>query len=512
MQQKINPETGSRVRSPSRFLLLGLLVAVLVSAGGYALLRIKYPPVSGWTIPRTAHPAFKALDPWIREAFLDTSRPANRRYADLFRYLVAGFLAYRSEDGARSYYPGYASSHGRDIDGMEGFSRIAPLVGAWLAGGRPATVQVPNFGDIDLLDLLRSGIVAGTNPASDAYWGDIQPMDQRLVESADIALAVWLARDLLWPVLDTDERTRLVNWLAQASGKAENARFVNWHLFPLIVNRTLKHLGQPVSEDAYHSDWSVIATSYAGNGWFRDDRDEGLDYYNAWSFHYALYWLTEIDRTLDAAFVDEARTAFAGFYRHLVTPGGFPVLGRSICYRTAMPVPLLIDSIKETAVVAPGEARRALDLIWRYFVDKGALAEGVLTQGYCGPDLRILDTYSGPASCLWGARSLIVALSQPDEAPLWTADEVPLPVEKGDFSINDTTAGWQVKGDRDAASVVIRRTGKTANPPMKPYSLKYKLASLLLRRPFGPGNRRAKYDGAEYGSAEPFCGCLTPDR
>lgn len=495
-----------------RFLLPALIAAIVMLAAAYAALRVKYPPVDGWTVATSPDPAFDTLDPWIKETFLDTSYPAADRYADVFRYLIAGFLAYRSADSARAYYPGFASSHGRDIDGLEGFSRIAPLIAAWIAGGRRETVQIPSFGDVDLLALLRSAIQNGTDPASNGYWGDIHMLDQRLVEAADIALMVWLTRNVLWATLAPDTRRRLVVWLAQAEGKADSGRFSNWRLFPMMINRTLKSLGEPVSDEAFASDWSSITSSYAGNGWFRDSSDTRFDYYNAWSFHYSLFWLTQIDQTLDTEFVAEARNRFVSFYQHLVTAQGFPILGRSVCYRTAMPVPLLIAAVTDSPIISAGEARRALELTWRYFISRDALTDGVLTQGYCGPDLRTLDTYSGPASCLWGARSLVVALSQPDHAPFWSVEEMPLPIEQADFSISDETLHWRVEGNREQGTVAIHQLDRATNPPMQPYSLKYKLASGLFHRPFSPGNRHAKYDRSLYSSADPFCGCIYQDQ
>lgn len=489
-------------------LLIAVPITILLLAAGYTVLRTKYPPVEGWSKSSLPDTAFETLDPWIKESFTDTTRPDTTRYGALFRYLIAGFLAYRSDGGARAHYPGYASFHGRNIDGMEGFSRIAPLIAAWLAGGRPETVQVPSFGDIYLPGLLRTGIEQGTDPAAEEYWGDIGALDQRVVEASDIALTVWLGRDFLWDSLDKDTRARLVSWLAQADGKADAARFANWHLFPLLVNRTLKSLGTPVSDEAFNSGWNAVKSSYAGNGWFHDSQDNHFDYYNAWSFHYSLYWLTRIDDKLDIDFVDNARKEFVSFYRHLVTPRGFPVLGRSICYRTAMPVPLIIESLMNSEIVSPGEARRALDVTWRYFIEHNALAAGVLTQGYCGQDKRYLNNYSGPASCLWGARSLVVALSQPDHAPLWTAEQVQLPVEQKDFSLFAETPGWQLEGSREQNSVMIRFPGRSGNPVLKPYTLKHRLASALFHRPFGPGNRPARFDRAEYSSASPFCGCV----
>ncbi|CAN5142724.1 hypothetical protein BH24PSE2_BH24PSE2_05180 [soil metagenome] len=502
------PPVARRITGKATTLLIcAVLAAIVLGAAGITILRAKYPPVEGWGIDVEPHPAFDTLDPWIRKAFTDDGRPAVARFEDVFRYLIAGFLAYRTEDGSRAHYPGYPSSHGRPVDGLEGFSRIAPLMGAWIAGGRPVEVRVPAFGTVDLLALLRTGIEEGADPSSTHYWGDIGMGDQRVVEAADVALAVWLTRQTLWPSLSPQTRAHLAAWLAQTEGMARGAHATNWLLFPMIANRTLDALNVPVSAQPFARDWAAVQAAHVADGWFRDIQNGQFDYYNAWSFHYGLYWLTRIDPDVDTAFVERARREFVDFYRHLMTPQGFPVLGRSVCYRTAAPVPLVIAAIEEPELIPPGEARRALETTWRYFIERGALAEGVLTQGYCGADVRLLDGYSGPASCLWGTRSLIVALTQPDDAAFWTAEEAPLPVEESDFSIADPTLGWRVVGDREAGSVVIHRLGATANPPLREYPLKHRLASKLLQRPVGRGNRRAKYDRATYSSADPFTGC-----
>jgi hypothetical protein len=108
----------------------------------------------------------------------------------------------------------------------------------------------------------------------------------------------------------------------------------------------------------------------------------------------------------------------------------------------AVPAPLIFASTFDPASIAPAQARRALDLTWDFFLEHGALREGRVTQGYCGDDPKILDNYSGPASCLWSLRSLIVALHLPPEADFWTQDAAPLPVEQGDFERRIAGGRW----------------------------------------------------------------------
>jgi len=458
-------------------------------------------------IQATPDVMFRDLDPWVRKSFLHDSQPVNERYADLFKYFIAGFLAYQDGSGARAHYPGAGSTHGRSIDGLEGFSRISPLIASWLAGGRSHIISTPNFDRVDLVHLLTEGIKVGTDPSSIHYWGHIVEDDQRVVEAADIALSIWLTKDILWPGLNEEERDNIVKWLKQVQGKVTTAQATNWRLFPIIVSCVLKALGENVSEESLYTEWSFIKNRYAGNGWFGDSNDNGFDYYNAWSFHYGLYWISQIDTEFESNFIKDARRKFVSTYKYLITPDGLPIFGRSICYRMASPTPYLIASLTDMDLVPAGQAKRALDVIWRYFVERGALANGGITQGYCGVDLRIVERYSGPASCLWGVRSLVIAFSQGNNSPIWTATELPLPIETSDFEITESTLRWVIEGRAADNSVMVRWLERSGDSQLESYTWKRRLAEMIFGRPFRPPNRLAKSQRSHYSSKVPFCGC-----
>lgn len=88
-------------------------------------------------------------------------------------------------------------------------------------------------------------------------------------------------------------------------------------------------------------------------------------------------------------------------------------MGRSSCYRTAVPVPLVAASLLDADAASTGEAARALDVVWRYFIANDSVRDGALTQGYFAPDRRFLDRYLGTGSCQWGLRSLLLAYLHP---------------------------------------------------------------------------------------------------
>lgn len=145
-------------------------------------------------------------------------------------------------------------------------------------------------------------------------------------------------------------------------------------------------------------------------------------------------------------------------------------------------------------------------------MNRGGLTNGGLTQGYCEPNARILDAYSGPASCLWGTRSLVAAFTLPRDHAFWNAPELPLPVEQSDFEITIDAAALRLIGNRPMGSVTIRKLDRQGadRPRLAPYGWSERAAEWVFMRPFRPANRKAKYDAPEYSSDQPFCGCREP--
>lgn len=453
---------------------------------------------------RRAERRFPATAESLLLPFHDEAPPSREDYADLFRYFVTGFAVRRSALGAHADYAGRGSYNGPAMDRLEGFSRMAPLVAAWLHGGRAAGLVLADGMHADLPAMLRTGLLAGTDPASKEYWGAIRHWSQAIVEAADIALALWLARAQLWDPLTPPERERVGRWLIGVNGKRIPDN--NWHLFVVQVNAVLAALGAPHDREAAAQHYARAKSFHRGGGWFRDgERDDtpGFDYYNAWGFHYQLQWLRRIAPDLDARFIDDALREFVGVYRHFIGPAGLPMLGRSTCYRLAAPAPLVFAQASEPRLVAPGEARRALDAVWQHFVARGAVVRGNVTQGYYEEDPRLLEDYSGPASCLWSLRALVVAFALPDDHAFWQAAPEPLPVERDDYRLAVAAPGWTLAGESATGRIRIE-TGHPGEPALEPYTLTGRIAGMFARLPHRPKNVPAKYHRAHYDSISPY--------
>jgi hypothetical protein len=439
------------------------------------------------------------------------SSPPLEAYAKLFQYFVEGFVIYKSPEGARAYYPGLPNSQGKDMASLEGFSRIAPLLAAWIYGGRAQTIELTSGQTVDLVKLISIGIVAGTDPGSKEYWGTIRHNQQSIVEAADIALVLWLTRESVWAKLTPDQKSSVATWLFQVNGK--DVPDNNWHLFVVQVNSVLATLNMGYDIDSLNRHYARAKTFYAGGGWFKDGASKkhpAFDYYNAWAFHYHLQWLARIRPGLDDKFINDALAEFVSTYKYMIGPEGFPILGRSVCYRMAAPTPLIFGQTVASNVVRPGEARRALDSTWQYFIRHGAVKSGLILQGYCGSDARILDHYSGQASCFWSLRSLIAAFALPDKDSFWKAAPEALPVEKGSYRVDIKPTGWQIRGDSQNQSITILMPASSVMPPpaqLEETGLFDRSIEYISGNAHRPKNYQAKYGLPEYSSNKPFCGC-----
>ncbi|NVD44744.1 DUF2264 domain-containing protein [Qipengyuania atrilutea] len=415
----------------------------------------------------------------------------NASYDGLFRYMVLSWKTYRHANRTGATYPGHLSWSGVECDALEGFARLMPLFGAWCHSGREPVIEVRGE-KIDLADEFRKGIVAGTDPASSCYWGDMPgKSNQRIVEAADVALALWLFRDLVWDGLTPAQQNQILDWLCLARGRPGLDN--NWQLFFVQIDRVVRAFGREDAIDRPRERYARIKDFHLGDGWFEDAGR--VDHYNAWGFHYALRWIDRIDPGWDPEFIRAIQSKFVDQYRYLFGRNGFPVMGRSIPYRMAAPAPLVAGV--ERYWIEAGQARRALDCVLSHFISQGALAGGMVSQGLTGTDTRFLDPYSGPASSFWSLRSLVMAFHYPEGHPFWTDEPVPLPVEQRDFDLVLEAPRWRITGR--AGEVTLHLPANRGNSPgaFQPASRYFKLKSMLgiARR---PKNNGPKYDRETY--------------
>ncbi|MBL4829925.1 MAG: DUF2264 domain-containing protein [Aliivibrio sp.] len=397
-------------------------------------------------------PKFTCNDEEIKRTFANEDISLKEKCLQLTRYIAEAFEYYSTWDYTHAFYPGKPSQQGARVDAMEGVSRVLPTLAIWLNSVNGDSKKLKSIDNraIDIKRILSSSFLSGTDPSHKGYWGEMHDCDQRICESADLALALWISKKWVWSSFSTDERVRIINWFKQVNNcvTVDN----NWHLFILTVQFVVKDLSG--EDNICREKYARIKEFYVGEGWFRDGAEGNYDYYNAWGFHYSLYWLDKIDPKFDSSFIHNAASEYTNKYRYFFTAEGFPFFGRSACYRLAASAPLLAAADYGGDSVSIGEAKRAFRVSMEYFIVNGALKNGAPTQGLFDDDARLIDNYSGPASCLWSLRALNIALYCGDSIDLWQATEELLQIEKSDFEFDITAINAKIIGVFETKEVV----------------------------------------------------------
>lgn len=486
------------MRRKSVFIGLVLGIGLLgVSVYVWRLYRVR---VENWENTIPVFENAQVYDQGIKTAFLDTvSYSSRERFNGLFQYFLRGYLKYRSKEGALVYYPGEFSGGGQAINALEGFARFFPLACSYMHNAQNAFVQIDGR-SIDLSKIMKTALLSGTNPGSKEYWGVIKDRDQKIAEAADIALGLWVSREYIWNQFSTQEKKQIYDWLIQVESRKHGDN--NWNLFPVMVIKSLEALSMADNRAVRAANKKFgryIEQDYLGDGWFKDG-EAPPDYYNAWAIHYCLFWLNQMHPGFHSEFICEANKRFASFFKYFFGPKGFPMMGRSVCYRMALPSPLVAASLINGEVLSEGEALRALETTWAHFIENDALEGGKVTQGFYQEDLSILNGYSGAGSCLWSLRSLILAFYVDAEIGLFDVPPAKLPVEIADFEVHNPVINWTIRGDKESGDIMLEllNNDKDAHYQLDKYDVLDAFLETLWQYPHRPNNKKALYKNRLY--------------
>jgi hypothetical protein len=408
-------------------------------------------------------------------------------------------IAERSGSPARVLYPDDRRGLPDSVDAIESFARIASAWGSWLRNpANPATLKFQDD-EINLETLLRQALLDGTDPSNPyTYWGDITHLDQRIVESADIAVAIWMSRERVFDKMTAAEQTQIIAWLAQVDGKGTYTD--NWILFTAMAQAVRLHLGFPSPEDDLDNRLTQIGEFYRGDGWYVDGPTDEFELYNAWMFgwHYFLWTWIDGDRRPDhrQQVLERGRSFIDGFLHFFGANGSYPAWGRSIVYRFAALAPFAVGHFLKIAPDDPGLLRRVSSGCIRYFYDRGLFDpdDHFVRQGYHGDFPPAGEAYISPGSPYWCCHGLF-ALTFDKDDPFWTATESPLPVERSDFELVLPAPGFVLSGRKDTGQVLLlnSRSGQEHDFPRHNYTSKYGKLAYSTHLPFNVVPARGSY-------------------
>ena len=329
--------------------------------------------------------------------------------------------------GKARIYVGNGSAHySEDVSGMECWSRALWALVPMLAGRCPEAEE--------LWPLWQEGLIHGTDPGHEEYWGDIRDSDQRMVEMAVIGCGLCFVPEYFLAPLDGTQRQHLCDWLNQINlyDMPKN----NWRFFRILVNIGFLKNGLPVNEARMREDMDLLESHYTADGWYFDYPTK-RDYYTLWGFHfYSLLYAAVMDRE------DPERCARIRERAALIAPRfacwfdregrGLPY-GRSLTYRfcqSSFWAAMAFAGV-QCKDMSAGQIKHLLLNNLRFWLNRPIFDRGgALTVGYGYPNLCAAEGYNSQGSPYWALKTFWI-LALPEEHPFWqTEEEAFLPPEK----------------------------------------------------------------------------------
>ncbi len=327
----------------------------------------------------------------------------------LFEPLLSRF----SCSGAR-VDAGHRMAHfDRAANELEGFAR--PLWG--LAGLNNAN------GEFDFWPLFLSGLIVGTDPQHQDYWGIPLIGDQRFVEMAPIAFAIWRAPKYLWEPLTKVQKQNVANWLLTIEETEISAN--NWLFFRVLVQSVMRKLGFDINETIRSDALNQISFLYKGDGWYGDGPGGFIDHYNGFAFHYYTLLLLEVEGETDELKPFKKRTKIfaTSFALWFADNGSALPIGRSLTYRFAMGSFWGALASYDGNILPLGVVKGLWASHMRWWLEKPLLDESQrLDTGFAYPTQLIGEEYNSANSSYWSFK-FFMPIHLPSEHPFWHVEE-----------------------------------------------------------------------------------------
>ncbi|KAK3711700.1 hypothetical protein LTR37_009477 [Vermiconidia calcicola] len=284
--------------------------------------------------------------------------------------------------------------------------------------------------------LFVKGLASGTDPEGPEFWGNMEDLDQRMVESCPIGYMLAIAGKDFWDPLTEKQKQNVATWIGSMNDK--EMPNTNWLWFRVFANLGLKANGANYSHERIEADMNHLDTFHRGGGWSNDGPGDytQMDYYSG---SFAIQFLQLLYVKLAADF-DPERTkeykrraqSYALDFIHYQDPDGHSIpFGRSLTYRFA--------TIGFWSAFAFAEVEPPEPLNWG--IIKGLLlrnlrwwskhhhifqSNGMLNIGYTYPNYYLAENYNSPGSPYWCMLSF-QALALPASHPFWSSTEEPHP-------------------------------------------------------------------------------------
>jgi len=327
----------------------------------------------------------------------------------LFEPLLSRFSASEARVDA-----GHRMAHfDRAANELEGFAR--PLWG--LAGLNH------NADDFEHWSVFLQGLIAGTDPQHPDYWGIPLVGDQRFVEMAPLAFAIWRAPEQLWIPLTDAQKSNVINWLRTIETTEISGN--NWLFFRVLVQSVIRKLGFAINEAIRTEALNLISDLYQGDGWYGDGPGGFIDHYNGFAFHYYTLLLLEIEgETAELQPFKERTKVFASNFALWFADNGSALpIGRSMTYRFAMGSFWGALASYDGDILPLGVVKGLWANHLRWWLATPLLDEsGRLDTGFAYPNQLIGEEYNSANSSYWSFK-FFMPMHLPSDHEFWHVEE-----------------------------------------------------------------------------------------
>lgn len=345
--------------------------------------------------------------------------------------------------------------HRKQTTYLEALGRSLCGIAAWLEHG--ATTGAEGEMRARYCEWARAAIASAVDKSSPDYM-DFGGDRQTIVDTAFLSLAMLRAPHELREKLPAPVRAQLSDAMRATRGKLPN--YNNWLLFTAMVEAGLFALGE--SWDRLRVDYALRehANWYVGDGVYGDGPHFHQDYYNSFVILPFLNMLMDVVGKQEAAWSDLAVDIqqrcmrYAAIQERMIAPdGSYPVVGRSIAYRSGA-FQQLADAALRHALpveVSPEQVRGALTAVLRRTLTPAGTfdEQGWLRIGLAGHQPSLGEVYISTGS-LYLCMNAFLPLGLPTEDRFWSGASAPWSSVKvwggADFKVDHALEGRQ-KGD-----------------------------------------------------------------
>lgn len=288
---------------------------------------------------------------------------------------------------------------------LEAVGRLICGIGPWLELGPDNSSE----GQLrkEFIDLAVKGLVNIANPNSKDYLIFDEPY-QPLVDSAHLAEGLIRSKTQIWNRIEHEGQLMILDALKKT--RSIEPWVNNWILFPSMIEAFILDITGECDWDRLFHGINVYRDQwYSGDGHYGDGPQFHMDYYNSYVIHPMLTDTLMIMRKHNIEgheFLDthlKRQSHYAEQLERMISPEGtYPVVGRSMLYRTAVFQALsqaaLLEILPEN--LKPEQVRSGLSEVFKnqFLSSANFDRNGWLRFGFNGKQKKIAEDYSNTGS------------------------------------------------------------------------------------------------------------------